>query len=466
MSLPLTLLLASLGAAAAEGAPPEVHAFLGATLVPVDGEPVADGVMLVSDGLITALGTRGEVPVPAGAVTHDLAGKVIMPGLVDTHSHIGGGRLNERLSPVQAGLSAVDAIDPTHPSLDRARAGGITTVNVMPGSGKLMGGQTAYLKLRDSAVVDELLLCHEPEGVLAVEEAPLRRGICGGMKMANGTNPQGGGGDPASRMGSAYLQRQALQKGVERLEGLEKAAGGGAPASKKGKKGKGKEPSKGDGGPPAPGTTELDADALAQVVSGQRTVHFHTHRADDIVTALRLREEFGFELVLQHVSEAWKVADEIAAADHVSASLIVIDSPGGKEEALEIKTENGAILEALGVSVAFHTDDPITDSRLFLRSAGLAVRAGMSREGALRALTLTPAEMMGLSDRTGSLTPAKDADFIVLSGDPLSTWTLVEQTWVEGVMVFDRADPDDLRHAQGGDATSRAVDPNFPPELH
>jgi imidazolonepropionase-like amidohydrolase len=189
---------------------------------------------------------------------------------------------------------------------------------------------------------------------------------------------------------------------------------------------------------------------MTQLVSGQRTIHFHTHRADDVVTILHLREAFGLDVVLHHVSEAWRVADQIAAAG-VSCSLIVIDSPGGKEEAMEIRSENGAILESLGVPVAFHTDDPITDSRLFLRSAGLAVRAGMTPEGALRALTLSGAEMMGLDAQLGSLDVGKDADLVVLSGDPLSVWTKVEQTWVSGQQVFDRSRPEDAALATGGD---------------
>jgi imidazolonepropionase-like amidohydrolase len=131
--------------------------------------------------------------------------------------------------------------------------------------------------------------------------------------------------------------------------------------------------------------------------------------------------------------------------------LILVDAPGGKEEALEIRLETGALLESAGVPVAFHTDDPITDSRLFLRMAALAVRGGMSRPAALEALTLSPARMIGLDHRIGSLEPGKDADFVVLSGDPFSVWTRVEQTWVEGERVFDRADPADARHALGGD---------------
>jgi imidazolonepropionase-like amidohydrolase len=154
-------------------------------------------------------------------------------------------------------------------------------------------------------------------------------------------------------------------------------------------------------------------------------------------------------VVLHHVSEAWKVADEIAAAN-VPASIIVLDSPGGKQEAVDIRYVNGVALEEAGVDVAYHTDDLITDSRLFLRSAGFGVRAGMSREAALEAMTLAGARMLGLADRIGSLEIGKDADFIVLSGDPLSVYSHVEQTWVEGQKVFDRSDPDDRPYATGG----------------
>lgn len=396
-------------------------AFVGATLHPVDGDVIEDGVLVVDEGKIVSV---GRTP-PDGVEQVDLAGKHVIPGLVDTHSHIGGSALNDNLKPIQAGLSAIDAFDPTHDSVARARAGGITTVNVMPGSGKLMGGQTAYFKLRVSAVVDDLLLCAElAEPFSDAAEGPLRRmGICGGMKMANGTNPQGGGQDPKSRMGAAYLQREALGEGVERLRKLESEDG--------------------------EGLSEPEQDALAQLVSGQRTVHFHTHRSDDIATIAALQREFGLDVVLHHVSEAWKVAD-LLEQTQLPCSLIVIDAPGGKEEALQFALDNGAILEGLGVPVAFHTDDPITDSRLFLRSAGLAVRAGMSPQGALAALTLAPAKMMRLDDRLGSLTEGKDADFVVLSGAPLSSWTLVEQTWVEGVRVFDRATPEGARLATGG----------------
>jgi len=190
-------------------------------------------------------------------------------------------------------------------------------------------------------------------------------------------------------------------------------------------------------------------ETLLEVLDGKRVVHFHTHRHDDILTTLRLQKEFGFRLVLQHVSEGWKVADEIAKAK-VPASIIMIDVPGGKLEAINLSLATGAALEKAGVLTGFHTDDSITDSRWFLRSAGMAVRAGMSREKALYGMTMANAIMLDLQDRTGSLEAGKDADFIVLSGDPLSVYTHVQQTWVEGKKVFDRSDPKDYLTAVGG----------------
>jgi imidazolonepropionase-like amidohydrolase len=153
--------------------------------------------------------------------------------------------------------------------------------------------------------------------------------------------------------------------------------------------------------------------------------------------------------VLQHVSEAWKVADEIAAAG-VPASIILVDSPGGKLEARDVSLENGRALEQAGALVGFHTDDWISDSRVFLRQAGLAVRAGMSRSGALYGMTMAGARMLDLDGRIGSLEVGKDADFVVLSGDPLSVYTRVLETWVEGVKVFDLERPEDRLVALGG----------------
>ncbi len=369
-------------------------------------------------GWIKAVGDARTVRLSADVEMIDLAGKTIMPGLVDSHSHVGGGSGADGSGPIQPDVRILDGINARASSLQRAQAGGITTVNVMPGSGHLDSGQTLYLKLRDNAVKIDDLLIFGVDGKYA-----------GGIKFANGTNSirAGGGNFPGTRAKSAALVREQFIKAQEYRDKIKKA---GTDATKL----------------PA---RDLAMEALGDVLDGKRVVHFHTHRHDDILTALRLQKEFGFRIVLQHVSEAWKVADEIAKSK-APASIIFIDSPGGKLETIDIGFQNGVALERAGALVGFHTDDSITDSRWFLRSGGLAVRAGMSRDKALYALTMANAIMLDLQDRVGSLEPGKDADFIVLSGDPLSVYTHVLQTWVEGRKVFDRSDPKDLLIAVGG----------------
>ncbi|MDQ3388329.1 MAG: amidohydrolase family protein [Gemmatimonadota bacterium] len=414
-TLQRALLLALLGVPLPLVAQEQAQAFRGATLIPISSAPVQNGTLVIQGGKIVAMGGP-DTPIPRGAVVYDLAGKVMMPGLVDTHSHIGGGDGGDASAAMHPSVRILDAIDARDDGIQKAQAGGITTVNVMPGSGLLMSGQTAYLKLRDASTIYDLLFCRD-----------VLREICGGMKMANGTNPRGESPRPGTRARAAAMVREQFVKAQEYREKARTA---------------GNDPKK------AP-TRDLQMEGLVEVLEGKRIVHFHTHRADDILTAIRLGEEFGFRPVLHHVSEAERVAEQIAAAG-VPSSIIILDSPGGKLEAMNLLMINGAALERAGAQVAFHTDDGITDSRFFLRSAGLGVRAGMSREKALEAMTLAGARMLGLEDRVGSLERGKDADFIVLSGDPLSVYTHVEQTWVEGKPVFDRTLPRDREYAVGG----------------
>lgn len=389
-------------------------AFTGARVMTVSGPVLTNGVLVVQGGRILAVGPSGT-SVPEGAVVRDLGGRVVMPGLVDTHSHVGSVAGADGSSPIQPEVRVLDALDVRDPSLQRARAGGITTVNVMPGSGHLVSGQTLYLKLRPARRVEDLWITN-------------RQGrVAGGLKMANGTNSRRDPPFPGTRGKSAALVREKFVAAQEYLAKVERAKGDAT-----------KLPAR-----------DLTLETLGEVLSGDRVVQHHTHRHDDILTVLRLRQEFGFKVVLHHVSDGWKVAGDIAAAG-VACSIIVVDSPGGKLEARDMDWRTGGVLEKAGVTTGFHTDDPVTDSRLFLRSAALAVRAGMSREGALRGLTLAGAEMLDLRDRVGSLEVGKDADFVVLGGDPLSVYTHVEETWVEGVKVFDRSDPKDRLIATGG----------------
>ena len=393
-------------------------AFINARIIPIAGPPIEQGILLVQDGKIKAVGDARTVRLSADVVTIDMAGKTIMPGLVDSHSHVGSGSGADASGPIQPDVRILDGINARSSSLQRAQAGGVTTVNVMPGSGHLDSGQTLYLKLRDNAVKIDDLLIIGADGKYA-----------GGIKFANGTNSirTGGGSFPGTRAKSAALIREQFIKAQEYREKIKKA---GADTSKL----------------PA---RDLAMEALVEVLDRKRMVHFHTHRHDDILTALRLAKEFGFRIVLQHVSEGWKVADEIAKAN-APASIIMIDSPGGKLETVDLSFTNGMALDKAGALVGFHTDDGITDSRWFLRSAGLAVRGGMSREKALYGMTMANARMLDLQDRVGSLDPGKDADFIILSGDLLSVYTHVLQTWVEGKKVFDRTDPKDYLLAVGG----------------
>ncbi|MCW5766077.1 MAG: hypothetical protein KIT68_08895, partial [Phycisphaeraceae bacterium] len=369
----MTRLICALLAAAASAAltpaaraQPEPVAFVNARILPIGnadgggGAEIERGVLVVHQGRIVAVGPADATAIPPDARRVDCAGKVIMPGLVDTHNHIGGVGGADGSATLQPDVRVSDSINPLDSGFRRAVAGGLTTLNIMPGSGHLLSGQTVYVKLRPAKRIDDMVIRDE------------RGNPMGGMKMANGTNPMR---DPpfAATRGKAAAMVRDLYTRAQQYKARRAAAiqAGGAGAGPEGKE-------------HAP-TRDLAMEALVEVLDGARMVHHHTHRADDIMTVLRLKQEFGFRVTLHHVSEAWKVADEIARAG-VPCSVILVDSPGGKLEAAEMSYETGAVLEKAGVKVAFHTDDWITDSRLFLRMGALAVRAGMSRQGALRAL--------------------------------------------------------------------------------
>ncbi len=399
----LALLLSVMASQAAAQEQP--IAFTDATILTMAGDPIASGTLVIENGEITAVGAN--VSIPSDADVRSAAGMVIMPGIVDTHSHIGQVAGADRSGPIQPEVRAMDAINPLASNIAKARAGGVTTANVMPGSGHLVSGQTFYMKLRKGKTIEDISYRWEDGSAM------------GGMKMANGTNSiRGEGGFPGTRAKSASLLRTALTEAKTYCDGDKKKP-------------------------------DLDKDALCEVLSGKRLVHFHSHRADDIMTVLRMQREFGFKVLIQHGMEAWKVADELAAAG-VPVSAILVDSPGGKLEAQGARLDTAATLEKAGVLTSLHSDDPIIDSRLMFRHAGIAVRAGMSREGALRALTINGAVQMGLEDKVGSLEVGKDADFLILNGDPLSVYTHVMQTWVEGEKLFDRSREEDLLMAQGG----------------
>ncbi len=400
----------------------------GAKIYPISGSPIDNGVLVVLGGKIEAVGPASSIAIPADAYVVDATGKILMPGIVDSHSHIGiignppvtaNVDANEDSGPLQPQLRAIDAINPATAGIRIATAGGITTANIMPGSGNVIGGQTAYVKLRGKTIEDMII-----------------PGTIGGLKMANGENPKHYGRRdqaPMTRMDVAALARQEYTKAQEykrKWDDYNKAVAAGNKEAK-------------------PPERDLAMEPLVQVLEGKRIVQHHTHRADDIMTVVRIAEEFHYRVVIHHGSEAYLVADELAKR-HIPVTLTIVDSPGGKLEAINVNEHAAAILEKAGVKVAINTDDDINSSRFIIREAALAVRGGMSEEGALRALTINAAEMLDLGDRIGTLEKGKDGDFILLSGPPLSVYTKVLETWIEGEKVFDRGNPADLHYATGG----------------
>jgi imidazolonepropionase-like amidohydrolase len=409
----------SLSLAATCAAADTPKAFVGAKIIPIAGDEIPSGTLVIADGKIQAVGPSDSVKIPDGAKQVDAKGRVIMPGLICTHSHIGGIGGADGSGPIQPGVRILDSLNILDSGFKRALAGGLTTLNVMPGSGHLISGQTVYLKLRFGE--------HTPDKIDDLFILDASGKPTGGLKMANGTNSMRPSPFPGTRGKSAFLVRDQYIKAREYQYKVDQAKG---------------DPEK---LPPR----DLNLEALVEAMQGKRVVHHHTHRHDDIMTVLRLSQEFGFRVVLHHVSEGYKVADEIAKAK-APCSVILIDSPGGKLEARDMQMSNAGVLERAGVRVAFHTDDWITDSRVFRRMAALGVRAGMSRKAALEALTIAGAEMLELQDRIGTLAVGKDADFVILDGDPLSVYSHVLETWVDGHKAFDRTNTQDHLYAVGG----------------
>jgi imidazolonepropionase-like amidohydrolase len=395
------------------------------------GPVIEDGVLVVHKGKITDLGPAGTVSWPENAEVRDLKGKTIIPGLVDTHSHVGVWSRphvtanldgNEASGAVQSGVRALDAIYPDDPGIRMAVAGGVTTANIMPGSLNVIGGQTLYVKLRGRTV----------------EAMRIADGkVLGGLKMANGENPKRGNFErnkqpPATRMKLAAMQRDEFTKArdyQQKWEAYRKAKAAGSEKT--------------------PPDRDLAMETLVEVLERRRTVHFHSHRADDLLTALRLAEEFGFELVIQHGTEGYRITEELAKAK-VPVSLTLLDCPGGKLETVGLLEENAMILDKAGILIAINTDDSITESRFFLRTGAIAVRGGLAEDAALRALTINGAKILHLDERLGSLEKGKDADFVVLSGTPFSVYTHVLETYIDGVRVFDRSKQRDWSYQAGG----------------
>jgi len=416
----LGLVLALTGAAAsgtarADAEPVDgVTAVVGARVLTGAGLEIENGIVLIEGGKIKAVGKADAVAVPDGARIVDAAGRVVTPGLGDSRSHIGLGPSggvtedNETSNPVTPELRIIDSIHPEGLGPDesqfrRALAEGVTTVAARPGSGNVIGGQSAVLKLRGGTVDDMVIL------------------FPADMKMALGRKGQyaSKGVMPTTKMGAAYLARKALVEASE--------YGG---AAERYEKAKAKDPKT------APPPRDLGKEALLKVVRREIPVHIHAHSSDEIMTAVRLAEEFGFlRLSLGHATEAYKVAGELARR-----GVIVVVGPQMTVYDDDERLVNLAgYLSDRGVHVDIMTDSDVVQQSFLRFQAAVAVKYGMDPGQALRAITLNPAKTMGLESRIGSLEPGKDADLVVFDGDPFDVATRALTVFIDGRIVYEAA---------------------------
>lgn len=388
-----------------------------ATIMTAAGQEIQGGSILFRDGRIVAVGAT--VDAPADAVVVDGTGKWVTPGVIDTHSHIGvyaapGGQAesdgNEATNPVTAEVWAEHSVWPQDPQIPLAIAGGVTTIQVLPGSANLVGGRSAILKLVPARSVQEMKF----------------PGARYGLKMACGENPKRvyANRGPSTRMGNmagyraAFIQAEQYRR---RWDKWNKDHSGDAPQR------------------------DLKLESLAEVLRGNIFVQNHCYRADEMVQMLDLAHEFGFKIrSFHHAVEAYKIADILAREG--TAVSIWADWWGFKEEAMDGIYENAALVQQAGARPVIHSDDASGIQRLNQEAAKAMYhgrRAGIqvTRDQALRWFTANPAWVLGLDSLVGTLEPGKMADVVVWSADPLSVYARALQVYNDGWLVYDRNDP-------------------------
>ena len=384
-----------------------VSAIVGGYVVPVDGDPIDGGTVLIENGKIIEVGTAAEVDFPEDAELVDASGMWVLPGFVDAHTHLGvheegegwaGNDTNEMTDPNGARFRAIDGIDPFETGFDDALSGGVTSVVIKPGSGNPIGGQTVAVKTWGRTAFD-----------MVFDEAV-------SVKSALGENPKRVYGDkqqtPSTRLGVAAIIREAFTNARNYAAQREHARADGKPFD-----------------------TDLTLETLAKVLDGELYWDQHTHRADDIVTAIRLAEEFGYKLVVNHGTEGHLIADVLAEKD-VPVILGPLFTTRSKVELRNRTLRSAGILARAGVTIAITTDHPVVPINFLVFQAALAVKDGLEPEAALRALTVNPARMLSLDDRIGSLKPGLDADIVLWSGDPLDVMNRAMRVFVRGREVY------------------------------
>ncbi len=384
-------------------------AITNAHVVPVEGDPF-DGTVVITDGLISALGP--DVAAPEGAEVVDAAGRWLLPGFLDAHTHLGvheeaegwaGQDTNEMTDPVTAQVRALDAINPAETGFADALSGGITTVGVNPGSGNVIGGLCVALHTH-GRTVDEMVL-RSPAG----------------LKSALGENPKRVYGDkgktPSTRLGTAAVLRESFVAAQNYQVKRANAA-----AEDKAFDGR-----------------DLKLEALASVLDREIPWRQHSHRADDIATAVRVAEEFGYQLVIDHGTEAHLIADLLADRG-IPVLVGPLFTSRSKVEVRNRSIANPGRLARAGVEISIITDHPVVPIHFLVYQAALAVKDGLDRDTALRAITINPAKVLGLADQVGSIEVGKLGDLVLWSGDPLDVMQRALTVFIKGTQVYEYAE--------------------------
>lgn len=382
-------------------------AVTGGHVVPVVGEPISGGTVLIENGTVVAVGDGNDVEVPEHAEVVDASGLWVVPGFVEAHGHVGvweegmasaGDDVNEKTGPNGAWLRALDAINPDDEGFRDALSGGVTTVVVKPGSANPIGGQTVAVKAW-GRTVDEMML-REPVSV----------------KSALGENPKRIYGEqnklPSTRLGVAAVIRDAFTRAQDYAERRTHAHTVGEPFER-----------------------DLTLEVLGRVLDRELPWSQHAHRVDDIATAVRLADEFGYRLVVNHGTEAHLIAD-LLADKGIPVVIGPLLTSRSKIELRRRSMRSPGILARAGVQIAITTDHPVVPVNYLVLQAILAMKEGLDERTALRSITVNPARILGLDDRVGALAPGLDADLVLWSGSPLDVMSRAMRVFIAGREVY------------------------------
>lgn len=369
---------------------------------------IEHGSVYVKDGKIAAFGT--DVSAPASAVVIDAGGKYVTPGIIDPHSHMALDEdVNEATSPVVPHMMMKDAFDYTDKAIYRALAGGVTSALLLHGSADMIGGQAVVIKTKFGLDRDQMLFPGAPQSI----------------KFASGENPKRVFGEkkqlPSTRMGNFEVMREAFTQARDYMRQWDEYDA---------------KVKKGDKNASAP-KKDLKLEALADVLRGKMLVQIHCYRADEFLTEIAIAKEFGYKIrAFHHALEAYKVPDALAQNDIAIATFA--DWWGYKYEAWDAIPWNAVMAMRRGVRVAIKSDSNDFMRRLNQEAAKTIRYGGATEDEAMRMLTINPAWIMGIDDKTGSIDVGKDADLVLWDGYPLSSYGVPAKVWIDGDIYFDR----------------------------